>query len=52
MVVQNRHPCQDVWLTITTPPPMFFVSVDSGGFRFVVSCLESILVEWLVSIAI
>ena len=38
-------------LTITPPPPMFFVSVDSGGFRVVVSCLESTLVGWFVSVA-
>ena len=30
---------------------MFFVSVDSGGFRFAVSYLESTLVRWLVSVA-
>jgi hypothetical protein len=30
---------------------MFFVSVDSEGFRFVVSCLESTLVGWFVSVA-
>src|SRR6266403_1026854 len=34
-----------------TPTPMFFVSVDSRGFRFAVSCLESTLVGWLVSVA-
>jgi hypothetical protein len=41
----------EIWLTITPPSPMFFVSVDSGGFRFAVSCLESTLVRWPVSIA-
>jgi hypothetical protein len=30
---------------------MFFISVDFEGFRCVVSCLESTLVGWLVSIA-
>ncbi len=30
---------------------MFFVSVDSRRFRFVVSCLESTLARWLVSVA-
>jgi len=35
----------------TPPTLLFFVSVDSGGFRFVVSCLESTLVGWLVSVA-
>src|SRR6266403_2966975 len=32
-------------------PPMFFISVDSGGFRCAVSCLESTLVGWFVSVA-
>jgi hypothetical protein len=30
---------------------MFFISVDFEGFRCVVSCLESTLVGWLVSVA-
>jgi hypothetical protein len=30
---------------------MFFISVDSGGFRLIVSCLESTLAGWLVSVA-
>jgi hypothetical protein len=30
---------------------MFFISVDSGGFRFAVSCLESTLAGWFVSVA-
>jgi len=30
---------------------MFLVSVDSEGFRFAVSCLESTLVGWFVSVA-
>jgi hypothetical protein len=30
---------------------MFFVSVDSEGFRFTVTSLESTLVRWLVSVA-
>src|SRR6266850_2097450 len=51
MVARDRHTSSHVWLTITPPPPMFFVSVDSRGFRFVVSCLESTLVGWLVSVA-
>jgi hypothetical protein len=29
---------------------VFFISVDSGGFRDVVSCLESTLVGWFVSV--
>jgi hypothetical protein len=29
---------------------MFFISVDSGGFRFAVSCLESTLAGWFVSV--
>jgi len=51
LVARDRHASSHVWLTITPPPPMFFVSVDSRGFRFVVSCLESTLVGWLVSVA-
>ncbi len=34
-----------------TPPPLFFVSVDSEGFMFGVSCLESTLVRSFVSVA-
>jgi len=30
---------------------MFFITVDFEGFRCVVSCLESTLVGWLVSVA-
>jgi hypothetical protein len=33
------------------PPPAFFVSVDSEGFRLVVSCLESTLAGLFVSVA-
>jgi hypothetical protein len=34
-----------------TPLPLFFVSVDSGRFRFAINCLESTLVRWFVSVA-
>src|SRR5712691_9261600 len=43
MVVQDRHPSSGVWLTITDPPPMFFVSVASKGLNVYVSGLESTL---------
>jgi hypothetical protein len=29
------------WLTITTPPPALFVSVDSAGVRGAISPLDS-----------
>src|SRR6266850_6801167 len=35
----------------TPPTPLFFVSVDSRGFTYVVSCLESTLAGWFVSVA-
>jgi len=51
MVGRDRHRSLGAWLTITPPRPLFFVSVDSEGFRFVVSCLKSTLVGWFVSVA-
>ena len=35
----------DSWLTITAPPPVFFVSVASKGFSNATSPLESTLVK-------
>src|SRR6266404_633015 len=47
----SGYRCRKRKLAITPPPPMFFISVDSGGFRCAVSCLESTLVGWFVSVA-
>jgi hypothetical protein len=41
----------EVWLTITAPSPLFFVSVASKGLRFPVSDLESTLTGGRVSVA-
>jgi len=49
MVVQDRHPSSGVWLTITGPPPVFFVSVASKGVRVSVTSLFSTLARGLVS---
>src|SRR5229473_261342 len=43
IVVQDRHPWSGVWLTITGPTPLFFVSVASKGLSVRVSGLESTL---------
>src|SRR6266702_1552143 len=51
MVVQDRHPSSGVvWLTITDPPPMFFVSVASKGLNVYVSGLESTLAGISISV--
>ena len=50
MVVQDRHPSSGVWLTITDPPPMFFVSVASKGLRGYVSGLESTVTRISISV--
>jgi hypothetical protein len=40
----------DFWLTIITPLPVFFVSVDSKGLSVPISYLESILTPGFTSV--
>jgi hypothetical protein len=50
-VVNGASAVAEVWLTITAPAPLFFVSVASKGFRVPISGLESTLAGGHVSVA-
>jgi hypothetical protein len=47
----GQESSSDSWLTITTPPPMFFISVDSKEVNVPVSRLDATLARRRASVA-
>ena len=51
VVARDRHPSSGVWLTITPPTPLFFVSVAAKGLSNSASLLFATLTREFVSVA-